>query len=65
MKAWTLHQLREAHLKDLTMCNTEFERSMCRTIGLRGLRDLALSILATRKLNPGEKAIVDNLGIKL
>lgn len=59
LKAWTIKQLYEAMNEDLKLCNTELERSMCKTICKKEMREFANKL--TRKLTPVEQAILQSL----
>ena len=61
MNAWTLLQLKRQLAEDLKSCHTELERSMCETICNKEIRELAVQIQKTRKLTPGEQAVLDNI----
>ena len=58
---WTLVALRREMLNDLKHCNTPTETSNCKAICGREILDKAEEILKTRKLTPGEKAVLQNL----
>jgi hypothetical protein len=61
-KPWTLIQLNVQKTIDMQQsCHTKLERSMCETICNKEIRELAAEILKTRKLTPGERAVLDNL----
>ena len=64
MKAWNIKQLYEALQKDLLACNTDFEKSMCKAIGGKQIRESAIEFAKTRKLTPIEVAIAQEFGYK-
>ena len=64
MKAWTVHQLKEKLNNDLSMCNTNFERSMVVAVGGKEIREFAEQLATIRKLTPGEVAIASEYGYK-
>ncbi len=61
---WNIKQLHEKLQEDLLMCNTAFERSMVQTIGGKEIRDKAKEYQVTRKLTPGEAAILEKYYLK-
>lgn len=62
MEAWNIKQLYEAMQANLTQCNNEFERGMCRAIAGIEIRDKAIEWSATRKLTPIEVGIAQQFG---
>jgi hypothetical protein len=64
MNPWNIKQLKEAMLKDLQSCNTDFERSMVKAIGGREIREKAIEFAKVRKLTPGEVAIASEFGYR-
>jgi len=64
MKAWNIKQLYEALQNDLLTCNTDFEKSMCKAIGGKQIRESAIEFAKTRKLTPIEVAIAQEFGYK-
>lgn len=61
LKPWTVGQLVEGMKRDLAQCQTEFERINCRALCRMEIKDFVKNI--TRKLTPGEQAILDGMGI--
>ena len=61
MKEWTITQLKQAMVEDLSMCHTNLERQMCRVICSKEIRERAEEIKRIRKLTPGEMAIILDL----
>jgi hypothetical protein len=64
MQAWTIKQLYEAMQNDLTMCHTNFERSMVKAISGKEIREKATEWAKQRKLTPMEVAIAQEFGYK-
>lgn len=61
-EVWTLSQLRRALNDDLKSCTSDLERGCCRAFGFREIREKALEFAKTRKLTPGERAILEEAG---
>ena len=61
---WTIKQLYEAHLSDLTQCQTDFERSMATAISGKQIRESAIQWAKERKLTPVEVAIAQRFGYR-
>ena len=64
MQAWTIKQLQEQLLKDLTMCSTQLERDCCKAIGGKEIREKAYEWAKQRKLTPLEIAIAEQYGYR-
>ena len=64
MKPWTIKQLQEKLLSDLTICHTDFERSMVKAIGGQEIRLKAQEWALKRKLTPFEVAIAEQYGYR-
>lgn len=62
MQTWTIKQLKEKLIQDLTMCQTELERSMVKAIGGKEIREKAIEWAKSRKLTPAEIAIASEFG---
>lgn len=60
-KAWTLLQLSRAMQEDLQLCHTDLERSICRAIATKEIREFATEIRMQRALTPGETAVLESL----
>jgi hypothetical protein len=58
---WTLQALSQARLKDLTLCQTQQERQLCDALNIKEIKETAIRIKLTRKLSPGELAILQDL----
>jgi hypothetical protein len=61
MKEWTITQLKQAMVDDLSLCHTDLERQMCRVICSKEIRERAEEIKRIRKLTPGEITILEGL----
>lgn len=64
LKPWTIKQLEDALQNDLTMCHTELERTMVKTIAGKEIREKAIEWSKQRKLTPVEVAIAQKYGYK-
>lgn len=64
MTAWNLKQLKDAMNQDLLMCHTTLEKTMCRVVCGKEIRERAYEIAAVRKLTPGEVAIASKFGYR-
>lgn len=62
MKAWTIKQLNDAMIRDMTQCQTEHERIMVKAIGGKEIREKAIQWSKNRKLTPCEVAIATQYG---
>jgi hypothetical protein len=65
MTNWNIKQLKEALIKDLQACNSDFERSMVKAIGGKHIRETAIEFAKIRKLTPGEVAIAQEFGYRV
>lgn len=65
LQAWTLKQLHVQKGEDLKLCNTDFERSNVEAFARMDIKKNALEFLKTRKLTPGEVAILEMYGITI
>ena len=65
MEAWTIKQLYEEMQNDLLKCHTRLERDLCTIINKRDIKEAAIKFSSERKLTPGEKAILEVLGINI
>ena len=59
LEPWTIKQLYQCMLNDLLLCNTDFERTMCKIICKKEMIEFSKKL--NRKLTPREQAIIDNL----
>ena len=64
LPAWTIKQLQEKLLNDLTLCHTQLERDCCKAIGGKHIREMAQAWAQCRKLSPGEVAIAEQYGYR-
>ena len=64
MNAHSVVQLKSALDQDLQACNSDFERSMCRAIGGREIRESAAKWAAVRMLSAREVAIAQQFGYR-
>jgi len=62
---WTLTQLVDALPADLSACTSEFERQNVMAFFRMDLRRSACQFRNTRRLSPGEIAILEDNGITL
>lgn len=62
IEPWNLKHLQEALNRDLLSCRTETERSCCKAISGKFIRETAEKYALTRKLTPGELAIAESHG---
>jgi hypothetical protein len=58
MKSWTITQLHNKVSNDLSFCHGQLERDCCKAINSMQIRQLADHLRETRKLTPGEQAIL-------
>jgi len=58
---WNIKQLYDSMLEDLNLCQTDFERSMLKTICKKEIREKANEFKKTRKLTPVEMAILETI----
>lgn len=56
-KKWSLLQLKQAMNKDLSQCDSDFERSNIKGICISEIRDRAVEIKTTRSLTSNEAGI--------
>jgi hypothetical protein len=61
LKAWNIKQLYDAWQNDLSLCQTETERSLCNVINRKEIATLANKLQEERKLTPVEQAIIDSI----
>lgn len=62
VQCWTVHQMKDAFTtKYLPQCQTATERDCCTVFFRRELKDFVSA--TSRKLTPGECAILDEYGI--
>jgi len=61
IKPLNIKQLYTAMLCDLNSCQTDFERSMVKTICKKEIREKAKEFKKIRKLTPIEMAIMENI----
>jgi hypothetical protein len=64
MNFWTIKQLQEQLINDLSQCRTNHERIMVKTIGGKEIREHATALAKTRKLTPAEVSIASKYGYK-
>ena len=64
MEPWTIKQLFEAHQRDLSQCQSDFERSNVTAINGREIREKATEWASHRKLTPIEVAIAGKFGYR-
>jgi hypothetical protein len=62
MKPWTIKQLHEQLVVDLTHCHTKHEQIMVKAIGGKEIREKAIQWAKERKLTPAEVAIASQYG---
>lgn len=64
MNAWTIKQLKEKLMEDLTACHTQLERDCCKAFAGMEIREKAEEWGRKRKLTPAELAIAQEFGYK-
>lgn len=62
---WSLQQLKQAMNKDLTQCDSAFERSNIKGICIAEIRERAIEMKTTRSLTSNEAKILSSLEIYL
>lgn len=62
LPAWSIKQLQEALLNDLAQCHTFTEKTCCKAIGGKHIREMAYEWSKHRKLTPLEVAIAEQYG---
>jgi hypothetical protein len=65
MQNWTIKQLKEKLIEDLTLCQTNHERIMVKAISGKEIREKAIEWSKIRKLTPIEVAIASEYGFKI
>ena len=65
MQNWTIKQLKEKLIEDLTLCQTNHERIMVKAISGKEIREKAIEWSKIRKLTPAEIAIAQEYGYKI
>lgn len=61
LKPWNIKQLYKAMESDLNSCQTDFEKSMVKTICKKEIREKAKEFKKIRKLTPVEMAIMETI----
>ena len=61
IKPWNIKQLYNAMLCDLNSCQTDFERSMVKTICKKEIKEKANDFKKIRKLTPVELALLETI----
>jgi len=61
IKPWNIKQLYNAMQSDLNSCQTDFERSMVKTICKKEIKEKANDFKKIRKLTPIEMAILETI----
>ena len=61
IKPWNIKQLYNSMLEDLNSCQTDFERSMVKTICKKEIKEKANDFKKIRKLTPIEMAILETI----
>lgn len=64
-KKWSLLQLKQAMNKDLSECDSAFERSNIKGVCIAEIRDRAIEIKTSRSLTSNEAGILASLEIYL
>lgn len=64
LPAWSIKQLQEALLKDLEQCRTVTEKTCCKAIGGKHIRETAYEWAKQRKLTSLEVAIAEQYGYR-
>lgn len=64
MQTWTIKQLKDQLIRDLTLCQTNHEKIMVKAISGKEIREKAIEWAKTRKLTPCEVAIASEFGYR-
>ena len=64
LPAWTITQLHDMLQEDLAQCHTSLERSCCKAIAGKEIREKAYEWAKQRKLSPIEVAIAEQYGYR-